>query len=61
MVALAMNSTPAKELENCGAGIERNRTWQRRVKIRANDDDKLEMVFKERPDLVRLKPGVMYG
>lgn len=61
IVTLAMNSTPAKELENCGAGIERSRTWQERVKIRANDDDRLEMVFQERKDHIKLRPGVKYG
>ncbi|KAF7502249.1 hypothetical protein GJ744_006296 [Endocarpon pusillum] len=61
IVTLAMNSTPPEELLDCGAGITDNRTWGKNVKIRANEDHTVELVFKDRPDLRLVKRKEKYG
>lgn len=66
IITLAMNSRPPKELVNCGAGTKDRNTWRQLIKVRAhkadeNEPNKLELVFKEWPDLERVRKGQKYG
>lgn len=60
LVALAWNSKLPEQMENCGAGIKRVWNWKQRIKIRANEEDKVEMLIDEGENHVPLRPGVSY-
>lgn len=45
LLALALNSPPPEDLENCGAGIKKRNIWRKHVKIRADADNRLAIVF----------------
>ena len=70
LLALAMNSTPTKYLQNTCAGIIGIKTFQTRIRVLArrvdgNQDDHLELVFGDvdQPDaqLARLEVNQKYG
>lgn len=63
LMLLVWNSNPpGSELENCGAGAQRSRTWRKNVRIRADENERLEMVFGSRSKgLMRLRPKVKYA
>jgi hypothetical protein len=45
VIALAMNSAPAPNLRNTGAGISSLKTLKEKVRIGVNDDEQLQMIF----------------
>lgn len=44
MLALALHSGRARELQNVGGGVEKTSTWKMRVRVRERGGDRLELV-----------------
>ncbi len=65
IINLAMNSQPPNELVNCGAETKNRHTWQQWIKVRAHERDeeqnKLELVFQNRPNMGEVRVGEKYG
>jgi hypothetical protein len=62
-IALAINSQPTEELENTCAGIERTKTWRKKVRLREISDNHLGLVVGAPKDAIfgTVMQGKEYG
>lgn len=60
LVALSMNSRPSAALDNTGAGISNVDTLKQHVRIGVNEA-RLQIMFEEREDVVKVLPNELYG
>ena len=61
LLVLAFLSRKPRELDNGGAGVLSKQIWGQNVRVRANADNSVEMVFQEYPGMKKIFPEVEYG